>query len=127
MAIAQNDVNILAVETNDQDFAAGTNINFKVRAEVGAALHGTGGKYQVRMTMTDTTNPALVDTQNITGNYGDANWPAPGLNTFNFTVPGAATAGRVGDLLEPQARLIGNAAAPFDASAVVGETVLVTP
>ena len=104
MAIAQNDVNVLAVETNDQDFAAGNNISFKVRAEVGAALHGTGGKYAVRMTMTD---------------YGDANWPAPGLNTFSFTVPGGATAGRAGDLLEPQARLIGNAAAPFDASHVV--------
>ena len=63
-----------------------------MRAEVGAALHGTGGKYAVRMTVTDTTNPALVDTQNITGNYGDANWPAPGLNTFSFTRPGVATA-----------------------------------
>ncbi|HEU4544271.1 MAG TPA: hypothetical protein VFR23_24285 [Jiangellaceae bacterium] len=127
MPIAQNDVNLLAVETNDQDFAAGSNINFQVRAEVGGALHGTGGKYQVRLTMTDTTNPALVDTQDITGNYGDANWPNAGLNVFSFTVPGAATAGRVGDILEPQARLIGNAAAPFDASHVVGETILVTP
>ena len=120
MPIAPNDVNLLAVETNDQDFAAGSNINFQVRAEAGAALHGAGGKYQVRMTMTDTTNPALVDSQNV-------NWPNAGLNTFTFTVPGTATAGRVGDILEPQARLIGNAAAPFDSSHVVGETLLVTP
>ncbi|MGH3460275.1 MAG: hypothetical protein ACRDP9_02255 [Kribbellaceae bacterium] len=127
MPIAPNDVNLLAVETNDQDFAAGSNINFQVRAEAGAALHGAGGKYQVRMTMTDTTNPALVDSQNVTGNYGDANWPNAGLNTFTFTVPGTATAGRVGDILEPQARLISNAAAPFDSSHVVGETLLVTP
>jgi hypothetical protein len=127
MPIAQNDVNILAVETSDQDFRAGTNIAFQVRAEVGAALHGTGGQYRVRMTMTDTTNPALVDSQDITGNYGDANWPAPGLNTFTFNVPGAATAGRGGDILEPQARLIANAAAPFDGSHVIGERLLVTP
>src|SRR5580765_3930175 len=103
MPIAQNDVNLVAVETNDQDFTAGSNIRFQVRAEVGAALHGTGGRYNVRLTMTDTTNPALVDSQDVTGNYGDASWPAAGRNTFTFTVPGAATAGRAGDILEPQA------------------------
>jgi hypothetical protein len=127
MPIAQNDVNLLAVETNDQDFTAGTNIAFQVRAEVGTALHGTGGQYRVRMTMTDTTNPALVDSQDINGNYGDANWPTPGLNIFTFTVPAAATAGREGDILEPQARLISNAAAPFDGSLVIGDRLLVTP
>lgn len=127
VAIAPNDVNVLAVETNDQDFAAGSNITFKVRAEVGAALHGTGGQYKVRLTMTDTTNPALVDSQDITGNYGDASWPSAGLNTFTFTVPGGATAGRAGDILEPQARIISNAAAPFDTSHVLGETLLITP
>ena len=44
-----------------------------------------------------------------------------------LTVPGAATTGLIGDILEPQARLISNAAAPFDSSHVVGETLLVTP
>lgn len=127
MPIAQNDVNLLAVETNDQDFAAGSNINFQVRAEVGGALHGTGGRYRVQLTVTDTTNPALLNTQDVTGNYGDANWPSPGLNVFSFTVPGAATAGRAGDILEPQARLISNAAAPFDASHLIGDAILVTP
>ena len=127
MTVGPNDVNLLSVETNDENFPAGTNITFKVNAEVGAALHGTGGKYQVRLTLTDTTNPALVNAANISGNYGDANWPAAGLNTFTFTVPGGATAGLIGDILEPQARLISNAAAPFDSSHVVGETLLVTP
>lgn len=127
MPIAHNDVNLVAVETNDQDFSAGSDITFQVRAEVGAALHGTGGKYRVRMTMTDTTNPALVDSQDVTGHYGDGDWPASGLNIFTFTVPGAGTAGLEGDILEPQARLVSNAAAPFDSSHVVGDTVLITP
>lgn len=127
MAVAQNDLNLLAIETDDEDFRAGTNITYKVQAEVGNALFGTGGQYRLRLTMTDTTNPALVNSQNITGNYGDATWPAAGKNTFTFTVPGAATAGRDGDIMEPQARLIGNAAPPFDGSHVIGERVLITP
>jgi hypothetical protein len=127
MPISQNDVNVLAVETNDQDFTAGTNIVYKVRAEVGSALFGTGGKYRIRITVTDTTNPALLNSQDVQGNYGDANWPAAGLNTFSFTVPAAATNGREGDLVEPQARLVANAAAPFDGSYVIGERVLLTP
>jgi hypothetical protein len=86
-----------------------------------------GGKYQVRLTMTDTTNPTLIDSQNTVGNYGDANWPAAGDNVFTFSVPAAATAGRAGNLLQPQARLVGNAAAPFDNSFVVGDTLLLTP
>jgi hypothetical protein len=127
MSVAPNDVNLLAVETNDQDFAAGTAIDFQVRAEVGAALHGTGGQYKVRLTLTDTTDPSLLDTENITGVFGDPAWPNPGLNIFTFTVPAGATAGRVGNIVEPQARLIGNAAAPFDSSHVVGDSLLLTP
>jgi hypothetical protein len=127
MPVAANDVNVLAVETADLDFAAGTNINVTVEAEAGAALHGTGGKYRVRMTMTDTTNPALLNQQEIVGNYGDATWLTPGPNLFTFTVPGAATAGRAGDIVEPQARVISNASAPFDSSHAVGAGVLLTP
>jgi hypothetical protein len=127
MAIAPNDVNVLSVETADLDFAAGQNIVVTVEAEAGIALHNTGGTYRVRMTMTDTTNPALLDQQNIVGNFGDARWPAPGPNSFTFTVPGAATANRDGDIVEPQARVIANAAAPFDASHYVGASVLLTP
>lgn len=37
-------MNLLAVEATDQDFAAGTAIDLQVRAEVGAAPHGTGGR-----------------------------------------------------------------------------------
>jgi hypothetical protein len=127
MAIAPNDVNVLSVETSDLDVREGQNFDVTIEAEAGVALHGTGGKYRVRMTMTDTTSPGLVDSQDITGNYGDGNWPAPGLQTFSFTVPGAATAGRQGDILEPQARVISNAAAPFDASHTTGDKLLVTP
>jgi hypothetical protein len=127
MAIAANDVNVLTVETPDQDFRAGQNIQVTVEAEAGVALHGTGGQYRVRMTMTDRTNPSLLNQQDAVGNYGDASWPNPGLNTFTFTVPGAATAGRAGDIVEPQARIISNAAPPFDSSHTVGETVLLTP
>ncbi len=127
MAIAANDVNVLTVETPDQDFRAGQNIQVTIEAEAGVALHGTGGQYRVRMTMTDRTNPTLLNQQDVVGNYGDASWPAPGLNTFTFTVPGAATAGRAGDIVEPQARLISNAAVPFDASHVLGETIVLTP
>ena len=127
MAIAPNDVNVLSVETADLDFAAGQNIDVTIEAEAGVALHGTGGKYRVRMTVTDTTNPALLNQQDIVGNYGDATWPVPGPNTFTFTVPGAATTGRDGDIVEPQARVISNAAAPFDTSHAVGAGVLLTP
>ena len=44
MADAPNDVNVLAVETADLDFAAGQNIDVTIEAEAGVALHGTGGK-----------------------------------------------------------------------------------
>jgi RNA polymerase sigma-70 factor (ECF subfamily) len=127
MAIGQNDVNLTSVETNDLDFRAGQNFDVTIEAEAGATLHGGGGKYRVRMTVTDTTNPALLNQQDVDGNYGDAKWPAPGLNTFTFTVPAAATTGRDGDILEPQARLISNAAPPFDTSHVVGASLLLTP
>jgi hypothetical protein len=127
MAIAANDVNVLTVETPDQDFRAGQNIEVTIEAEAGVALHGTGGQYRVRMCMTDRTDPALLDQQDVVGNYGDATWPNPGLNTFTFTVPGAATAGRAGDIVEPQARVISNAAVPFDASHALGQTIVLTP
>jgi hypothetical protein len=121
------DVNVLDVTTDDQDFKAGTAITVRVRAEVGAALFGGGGKYRVQMTLTDTTDPKLLDSQSVTGNYGDANWPAAGSNTFTFTVPAAASTGRDGSICEPQARVVGNASAPFDTSFVVGSKILLTP
>lgn len=127
MAIAPNDVNVLSVETADLDFKAGDPITVTVEAEVGTTLFATGGKYELRMTMTDTTDPKKLDQQNIVGNYGVAPWTSAGLQSFSFTVPGAATAGRAGDIVEPQARLISNAAAPFDTSHTVGETILLTP
>jgi len=127
MSIAPNDVSVLAVETSDENFPAGSNIDIEVQAEVGSTLHGTGGKYQVQMAMADTTSPSQVDKQLVTGNYGDANWPAPGLQTFKFTVLGAKTTGRAGDLLEPQANIISNASAPFDSSQALGERILITP
>ncbi len=127
MAVAQNDVNVLTVETRDQDGVAGNPFQVKVTAEVGSALFGTGGQYRLRLTMTDTTDPTLLDSQELVGHFGDGDWPAAGRNVFTFTVPAAATLGRAGALLEPQARLIGNAAAPFDASHVVGDAVLLTP
>ena len=127
MAIAPNDVNVLSVETADLDVREGQNFEVTIEAEAGTALHATGGQYRVRMTVTDTTNPSLLNSQDLTGNYGSADWPAPGLQTFTFTVPGAATNGRQGDILEPQARVINNAAPPFDASHAVGDRLLVTP
>ncbi len=127
MATAPNDVNVLSVETADLDVREGQNFDVTIEAEAGQTLHGTGGTYRVRMTMVNTTNPGLLNQQDITGNYGDANWPAPGLRTFTFTVPGAATNGRQGDILEPQARVISNAAPPFDASHYTGDKLLVTP
>lgn len=127
MAIAANDVNVISVETADLDFPAGTDITVTVEAEVGSALFSVGGTYLVRATMTDTTDPTLLDKQQIAGNYGDANWPAAGLRTFTFTVPGAKTAGRDGNIIQPQARVIGNQAAPFDVSSVIGEPITLSP
>jgi hypothetical protein len=127
MAIALNDVNILAVLSPDDDRSETQPLNVRVRAEVGNALHGTGGKYRVGMTVTDETNLTQVSSQDTPGNYGDANWPNPGPEDFDFQVPAAALAGRAGHILSLQAFVIGNQSAPFDASHKVGETVLITP
>jgi hypothetical protein len=124
MTIGQNDVNVLTIQADDDDFQAGTAITLKVLAEVGSALFATGGKYRVRLTLTDITNPALLDSQDIVGNFSDANWPKAGENTFTFTVPAAATNGRGGDLVQPQARLVGNAVPPFDNSFTIGDVLV---
>ena len=126
MSVGPMDVEIIAVTSNDKDFTAGSPIAYEVTAEVGTALHGNGGRYKVRLTITDITNPTLLDSQVVQGNYTDANWPAPGINTFRFTVPAAATTGRSGDIVQAQASLIGNVTPPFDNSHVVGGTVLLT-
>jgi hypothetical protein len=126
MSVSPMDVEILAVSTNDKDFTAGSPITYEVTAEAGTTLHGGGGRYKVRFTLTDTTNPALLESQTVAGNYTDGNWPAPGLNTFTFTVPSAATAGRTGDIVQAQASVIGNVTPPFDSSHVVGATILLT-
>ena len=122
--VGPTDVQILAISTEDDAFVTGTDITFEVTAKVGSALFSGGGRYQVRLSLTDTTNPALLDDQQIEGKYTDTDWPAAGLNTFTFTVPGAATTGRDGNLLEPQASLVGGAVAPFDTSQVVGDRIL---
>jgi hypothetical protein len=127
MGVAANDVNVISVETADLDIQAGHDIEVTVEAEVGQALHGSGAKFRVRMTMTDRTDPALLNQQDVVANYSDPEWPLPGRQTFTFTVPGAVTAGRDGNLIEPQARVIGNAAAPFDVSSVVGELITLSP
>lgn len=127
MSIALNDVNVLSIETDDLNFPAGATFTVHVEAEVGTALHGTGGKYQVTMNLIDTTSPAKLYTKTINGNYGDGNWPAPGLRQFDFPVPAGTTTGRDGDQLEPQASLVSNAAAPYDTSYLAGSRVLITP
>lgn len=127
MPVGPNDTGVLSVKSNDLDFTAGQPITVEVEAEAGVAIHGTGGQFRLRMTMTDTTDPTRLDQQDITANYGGAQWPNPGLNRFTFVVPAAATQNRAGDLVEPQARLISNAAAPFDGSHVKGEEILLTP
>jgi hypothetical protein len=50
VSIAPNDVNVIAVETNNNNFQAGSPIDMTVRAEVGGALFGTGSRYRVRFT-----------------------------------------------------------------------------
>jgi hypothetical protein len=127
MPVGPNDVNVISIKSNDLDFSAGQPITLKVEAEAGTAIHATGGQFRMRMTLTDTTTPSKLNQQDVVANYGGAAWPNPGLNVFTFTVPAAATAGKDGDLVEPQARLISNAAAPFDADYVVGEEILLTP
>jgi hypothetical protein len=127
MATSPNDVNILTVATADTDHRVGDPLEVRVRGEVGNSLHGAGAKYRVAMTVTDETSLQPVDTQNTPGNYGDANWPNPGPQTFTYTVPAASLAGREGHILRLQANVIGNQSAPFDASHQIGETVLITP
>ena len=126
MAIAANDVGILDVTLDDNDFTAGQNIDVEVRAEVGSTLFNGLGVYRVVFTMTSLTNPAQLDTQTIKGNYGDANWPAAGRNTFRFTVPGAKTAGRADEIVEAQAVVVGGSATALDGSFSVSAAVLLT-
>jgi hypothetical protein len=127
MPIGQNDVNILSVISPDDDQRENQPLAVRVRAEVGNALHTTGGKYRVGMTVTDETSLTQVDSQLTPGNYGDANWQQAGPEDFDFQVPAANLAGRAGHILSLQAFVIANQSAPFDASHKVGETLLVTP
>lgn len=126
MSVALNDVNIISVETADRDFRAGIDpIQVIVRAEAGADLFSTGGSFQVRMTVTDTTDPALLQTQTCIGDFGTPQWPLPpGPRSFTFTVPPAVTTGRAWSIIELQARVVASTA---DASHAVGERILLTP
>lgn len=124
MAIAANDVNVISVETADLDFRAGVDpIEVTVEAEAGSNLISTGGKFLIRMTLTDTTNPALLDSQQIDGIYG-VDWTTE-KQTFPFTVP-PLDPSRAGNIIEPQARVISGATPPFDASHAVGARFLLT-
>jgi hypothetical protein len=124
MTVSQTDVNVIDVDVPDNDFAAGSDIPVEVNAEVGSALFNGGGRYKVRVTLTDLTDPKLLHSTVVQGLYGDATWPAAGRNTFKFTVPGSATTGREGNLAQVQATVVGNIAPPFDSSYAVSTTFL---
>jgi len=126
VTIAANDVDVISVQTAQLNFPAGTAIPVNVEVEAGTALFATGGHYQVRLTATDTTNPLLLDQQQIDGSYGDIHWPTPN-STITFTVPSTATTSHAGDKILPRAVVFGNRVAPFDASSADGELVLLTP
>ncbi len=127
MAVAMNDVNILSVETSDRDYPAGQQFDVTVEAEVGDALFITGGKYSILMTLVDRTNFKQVHSETKSGNYSDPPWKKGQPTTFTFTVPGTKTSTLDGSILEAQARVVGNAALPYDASHVLGETIQITP
>ena len=94
---------------SDDTFPSGTQYEVVVEAEAGDAIHGGGGPYAVSMVVRDLTASNTVNTQNLTGNFGDANWPAPPPNTnlakeFSFTIP-APPAALEGHILEVLASL----------------------
>jgi hypothetical protein len=124
MTVSQTDVNVIDLTVPNNDFAAGSDIPIEVNAEVGTALFNGGGRYKVRLTLTDITDPKLLHSKVVQGLYGDAAWPTAGRNTFKFTVPGSATTGREGNLAQPQATVVGNIAPPFDSSFAVGTPFL---
>ncbi len=77
---------------SDTTIETGSNFEVVVEAEVGTALHGTGGSYKVQIDVLDITNPANVNSQSTSGTFGDANWPAAGAHDFRFTIPAPAAA-----------------------------------
>ena len=93
----------------DEILSVGDDFEVVVEAEAGDAIHGGGGPYAVSMVVRDLTASNTVNTQNLTGNFGDANWPAPPPNTnlakeFSFTIP-APPAALEGHILEVLASL----------------------
>lgn len=131
MAVGPNDVNILSVETenDDSDYPAGKDIKVIVRAEVGQTLFNSGAKYRVGLAVVDTTVPAQVFAQDESDNYNSATarWKSEPIETFTYTVPGAQTTGRETHQLSLQAYVIGNMAGPRDASQSASSSLLITP
>jgi hypothetical protein len=58
-----------------------------VEAEAGTNVFNAGGSYKIQMVMTDyTANFTTANTQTISGNFGDPNWPNQALE-YHFAVP----------------------------------------
>lgn len=95
---------------SDTTCETGSDFEVVVDAEVGDALHGGGGPYEANVVVRDLSDSASINEQTVSGNFGDANWPAPPPDSnlakqFPFTVPAAAIAGREGNILEVLAYL----------------------
>ena len=68
-----------------------------VEAQAGTNVFGAGGSYNLQMVLTDyTANFTNPNMQNITGTFGDANWPTQAV-AHHFAVPslGAGVVGHV--------------------------------
>lgn len=62
-----------------------------VEAQAGANVFGAGGHYNLQMVLTDyTANFNNLSIQNLTGTFGDANWPSQAV-AHHFAVPALGT------------------------------------
>jgi hypothetical protein len=113
---AANDVDMVRVFARESGgpvaklaLPSGTAYEVVLEAEAGDAIHGTGGPYEAGIVVRNLSNSSIVNTQTQSGNFGDAQWPAPppasNLATqFVFTIP-APPAGLEGDIMEVVAYL----------------------
>ncbi len=98
-----SDVDIVRVYTRvpgaavaEETFPTNYPIEIVVEAEAGTDAHGTGGQFEVGVVVRDLsacgvvggiTNVLPTHPSGTAGNFGNAEWPAAGYQTFRYTIP----------------------------------------
>ena len=94
--VGPNDAQLVRVFTreaggavSDTTALSGKPFEIVVEAEVGSALHNTGGKYEFGIVVRDLTTTSSIHTASEKGNFGPPNWPGNQL-AKQFVFPLAA-------------------------------------